>query len=87
MTRKRKTQRFEDALERLEKIVETLEKGNLSLEDSMKAFMEGIKLVQFCNQKLEEADKKIEMLVRGSENEWEITSFEQEEGSQGHEEL
>ena len=77
MAKKKKIQRFEDALERLEKIVETLEKGDLPLEDSMEVFIEGIRLVQFCNKKLEEADKKIEMLIKGTEDEWKATQFEQ----------
>ncbi len=55
---------FEDALTRLEEIVHILEQGNLPLEESLKVFEEGIRLSRFCMQKLNEAEKKIEILVR-----------------------
>lgn len=56
--------KFEDALSRLEEIVHKLEGGDLTLEDSLKAFEEGIKLSRLCSQKLEAAQKKIEALLR-----------------------
>jgi exodeoxyribonuclease VII small subunit len=56
--------RFEDALERLERIVETLEAGTLPLEDSLKAFEEGVGLARRCARYLEEAEKRIEVLTR-----------------------
>lgn len=59
--------KFEDALEELEKVVEQLESGELSLEDSLAAFEEGVRLVQHCNQKLTEVEKKIELLVKDKE--------------------
>ncbi|MBI3062380.1 MAG: exodeoxyribonuclease VII small subunit [Deltaproteobacteria bacterium] len=52
--------KFETALEELEKVVERLESGELSLEDSLAAFEEGVRLVKYCNQKLTEVEKKIE---------------------------
>jgi len=58
---------FESALEELEQVVEQLESGELSLEDSLSAFEKGVGLVRFCNQKLNEVEKKIEMLVRDKE--------------------
>ncbi len=57
--------KFEDALNRLEKIVSRLEEGNISLEESLKLFEEGIRLSRLCNQKLEEAEKRIEILLKG----------------------
>ena len=51
--------KFEGALEELEKVVERLESGDLSLEDSLAAFEEGVRLVKFCNQKLTDVEKKI----------------------------
>ena len=54
---------FEEQMEQLEKIVEELEKGELSLEDSVLKFEEGIKISKECNQTLEEAEKKITILV------------------------
>jgi len=59
--------RFEEALEELEKVVERLESGELSLEDSLAAFEEGIRLVKYCNQKLAEVERKIELLVKDKE--------------------
>jgi exodeoxyribonuclease VII small subunit len=53
---------FEEALSRLESIVKELEKGDLSLESSLARYEQGIRLAKFCNDKLEEAEKRIEML-------------------------
>jgi exodeoxyribonuclease VII small subunit len=58
---------FESALEQLEKIVETLESGELSLEQSLKRFEEGIKLSQYCTRKLEETEKKISLILEKSD--------------------
>ncbi len=55
---------FENALKRLEEIVSELEKGNLSLEDSMKIFEEGVEITEFCTAKLDETEKKIKTLVK-----------------------
>ncbi len=54
---------FESALARLEEITEELEHGEISLESSLKKFDEGIKLADYCNQKLSEAKVKVEMLI------------------------
>ncbi|HID20353.1 MAG TPA: exodeoxyribonuclease VII small subunit [Methanophagales archaeon] len=54
---------FEEAMKRLESIVETLGGGNLSLEDSLKMFEEGMELCKFCNKKLDEAEYKVEKLM------------------------
>ncbi|MBI4372588.1 MAG: exodeoxyribonuclease VII small subunit [Candidatus Omnitrophica bacterium] len=56
--------KFEKALERLEKIVEDLESGNLPLEDALKKYEEGVKLSRLCTQKLTCAESKIELLTR-----------------------
>jgi len=53
---------FETALGRLEQIVVALEKGDLSLEDSLKLYEEGISRARFCQARLEEAEAKIEVL-------------------------
>ena len=58
-----KNKSFEEQITELEKIVEELEKGNLSLDDSVAKFEEGIKLSKKCNKILEEAEKKITILV------------------------
>ena len=59
--------KFETALEELENLVEQLESGDLSLEDSLAAFEKGVGLVKLCNQKLSDVEKKIELLVRDKE--------------------
>ena len=54
---------FEAALTRLEQITDELENGDLSLENSLKKFDEGIKLAGFCSEQLSEARAKVEMLL------------------------
>lgn len=54
---------FEEQIEQLENIVKELEKGELSLENSVSKFEEGIKISKECNKMLEEAEKKITILV------------------------
>ena len=55
---------FESALEELESVVEQLESGDLSLEDYLAAFEKGVGLVKYCNQKLSEVEKKVELLIK-----------------------
>lgn len=54
---------FEKALEKLEQIVHEMESGQLPLETALKKFEEGIKLSQFCSEKLDETEKKISVLM------------------------
>ncbi len=54
---------FEESLDQLEKITNELEEGDLSLEKALKKFDEGIKLAEYCNRRLEEAQKKIDILL------------------------
>jgi exodeoxyribonuclease VII small subunit len=63
------TPTFELALKQLEEIVQRLEKGELTLEESLKLYEEGIRLSRFCHAKLEEAEGKIEMLVKNARGE------------------
>jgi exodeoxyribonuclease VII small subunit len=60
---------FEGALLRLEQIVQRLEKGELPLEESLVLYEEGIKLSRLCHAKLEEAEGKIEQLVKDARGE------------------
>lgn len=53
---------FEEALTRLEGIVKELEKGELSLESSLAQYEHGVRLARFCSGKLDEAEKRIELL-------------------------
>jgi len=55
---------FEEALAGLEEITRELEEGDLGLEESLKKFDEGIKLADFCNRKLDDARKKVEILLK-----------------------
>lgn len=60
---------FESATQRLEEIVRQLEKGNSSLDESLKLYEEGVSLVRFCNEALESAEKKIKILVADANGE------------------
>ncbi len=55
---------FEKNLEQLEKIVETLEEGTATLDQSLKAFEKGIHLSRTCQEELDKAEKKIEILLK-----------------------
>lgn len=59
-------QTFEQALERLEQISKGLESGESSLDESLKMYEEGMKLIEFCNSKLNEAQKTIQKLTKTS---------------------
>jgi len=54
---------FEQALDQLEEIVEDMENGDLTLEESLKAFEQGIKLTRECQTALSEAEQKVQMLI------------------------
>ncbi len=69
---------FEEALKKLEKIVEELESGKLSLDDSLKKYEEGVKLSRFCHKTLKDAQKKIQVLTKKGQG-WELKSFAQAE--------
>lgn len=68
--------RFEEALKKLEEIVQNLEEGNLPLERSLELFEEGMKLSRFCSKKLEEAQTRIEVLTKTSEGKTELKPME-----------
>ncbi len=56
--------KFEDSLQRLEQIVDELEKGNVPLDQALKLFEEGVKLSAACRKELEEAEGKVEVLLK-----------------------
>ena len=66
------TKTFEENLKELETIVSELEKGELTLEDAISKFEKGIKVSKECNSKLEDAEKKINILLEGKEQEFEV---------------
>lgn len=55
---------FEQAMKQLEQIVQELESGDMPLEKAIKKFEEGIQLSKFCNQKLDESEKKVTLLMQ-----------------------
>ncbi len=55
---------FEDTIQKLQEVVQELEKGTLNLEDSVKKFEEGINLSKQCNEILESAEKRINILIK-----------------------
>lgn len=68
--------KFEEAIKKLEKIVSDLEKGELSLDDALKKYQEGIEMSRVCTQKLESAKKKIDLLSKNKKGEFELKPFE-----------
>jgi exodeoxyribonuclease VII small subunit len=76
MARKEQSDRnFETALEDLEQVVEQLESGDLALEDSLAAFEKGVGLAKFCNQKLNDVEKKVELLIKDKEGKLQLKTF------------
>jgi len=70
---------FEAALKELEGIVKRLESGEAKLEESLGLFERGIKLSRYCSQKLEEAERKIELLVKDARGEYTTAPFDADE--------
>jgi exodeoxyribonuclease VII small subunit len=64
--------KFEDTLKKLERIVEELEKGDLSLDEALKKYQEGIELSRLCNQRLDNAKKRIDVLAKNKKGEFEL---------------
>jgi exodeoxyribonuclease VII small subunit len=60
---------FEVAIKRLEEIVEKLDEGEIPLEDSIRIFEEGMNLIDFCQNKLKEVEKKVEIIMKKREEE------------------
>ena len=71
---------FESAIQRLEKIVTDMEEAELPLEDVLKKYEEGTRLVRYCSQKLDEAEKKIEILTKKTDGTVALEPFEVERG-------
>ena len=70
---------FEESLSELEQIATNLESSNLGLDEAIKEFEKGIKLSKECSQKLDEAEKKINILVQGENGELKEENFIAEE--------
>ena len=74
--------KFEKAIQRLEKIVDDLEKGEMDIDKSLEIFEEGIKMSRVCSKKLNEAEAKIEKLTKNQKGELvsELFPVEEENG-------
>lgn len=72
---------FEAALRDLESVVARLESGDLDLESALRDFQRGIELVRFCAGKLDEAERRVEMLVAGAEGDPQTRPFPIDEGA------
>ncbi|CCJ34586.1 MULTISPECIES: exodeoxyribonuclease VII small subunit [Caloramator] len=70
---------FEEAIKRLEDIVKKLESDSLSLDESLKLFKEGIELSDYCNKKLDEAERQINIILKGQNGEVTEEEFKLEE--------
>mgnify|MGYP001863584609 FL=1 len=69
---------FEEQIQELEKIINELENGNLNLDDSVVKFEEGMKISKECNKMLENAEKKITILLNDENGEKKEENFETE---------
>jgi exodeoxyribonuclease VII small subunit len=70
-----KVKDFESALKSLEEIVSQLEGGDLTLDRALELFEQGVKLSRFCSDKLEEAERKVEVLTRTADGTMKETPF------------
>ena len=70
---------FESSLEELERIVQQLEAGDLPLDRSLEMFEQGVRLSRECQKRLDEAERKIEILLKGSDGAYVPTPFEETE--------
>lgn len=75
----RRPNEFEKSFQNLEKIVQRLESEELPLDESLQLFEEGIKLSRFCHQRLEEVEKKIELILADAKGQPVTEPFEAEE--------
>lgn len=87
MVSRPRSNEFEKAFQHLEKIVQRLEGENLSLDESLTLFEEGIRLSRFCHQRLEEVEKKIELILADAKGQPVTEPFEEEEETPEDEEI
>ena len=74
----KKDMTFEDAIRELEKIATSLENEKIDLDESLKLYEEGVKLVRYCNKLIESAERKIKVLSLSSDGELEDKDFQSE---------
>jgi exodeoxyribonuclease VII small subunit len=71
-------QTFESAVKRLESIVQELESGDLTLDEALKKFQEGVKLSKLCSNKLDETEKKVSILLKDEKGNVRVEPFSPE---------
>ena len=71
-------EKFEDSLKKLEDIVKKMEAGDLPLDEALKSFEEGVKLIRSCQEKLDEAQRRVGMLL-GKEDSLQVKQFNGED--------
>ena len=76
MNEEKKEVEFETALKKLETIVETLETGDLSLEQALKQYEEGVRMADICSKRLSEAERKVEVLMKTGGGRLKASAFE-----------
>ncbi len=77
MSQTPKEMEFETALKKLETIVENLENGELSLEEALKRYEEGIRMADICSKRLTEAEKRVEVLMKINPGKFKTIPFEE----------
>ena len=75
MSGRKKSMTFEEAMERLKEIVAKMEDGQLSLEESLSLFKEGMDLSALCNHKLDDAERKVTIITKGEDKNVEEKKF------------
>ncbi|HXG93425.1 MAG TPA: exodeoxyribonuclease VII small subunit [Blastocatellia bacterium] len=75
----KKEKSFEASLKELEEIVEQLEAGDLPLDRSLELFEHGVKLSRECQKRLDEAERKVEILLKGNDGSYTAAPFEESE--------
>lgn len=78
MSDEKKEIAFEDAMKRLEAIVEHLEGGHSSLEEALKKYEEGVKMADICSKRLQEAEKRVEVLLKTAGGKFKTEPFTEE---------
>jgi len=76
-----KSKTFETQLGALERIVRELERGDLPLEESLKLFEEGVRLSRECQERLNQAERRIEVLLRDNEGRPVLSAFDEEDAN------
>ncbi len=83
MSQENKELAFEVAFKKLETIVGNLENGDLSLEDALKQYEEGVRMADLCSKRLGEAEKKVEVLMKTNAGKFKTVAFEENSESKG----